>query len=419
LNTVVAKYEIITSEISQFNREISELLTAAGIADAESCFVAPPPVQASEMISERKITLGKEVLDLQGDPEDLTEQTLSGIDKSIAATKAHLSLTENKQKEYDKNQADRKKLESAITALERDIKEINEVIKPKTLAEQQELMEAFLDAIDLLGQESQILAQLYQPLRDALAKANDTANRLGFISNVAFDSEAHASRGMELFDRRKSNVRDEGALGGHLNKYFESIVDKQFDRDETRKAFQQLRSEILGKASLKEQLREKRSVREFADWLFDIEPYSVTYTLEYDKKDLKYLSPGEKGIVLLLLYLEAEEDDHRPLIIDQPDDNLDNLSIYPGLIEYFRERKQTRQIIIITHNPNLVVTTDSEQIIIGSFDGSRAPKIQYRSGALEDDSAAPSPGIRNEVCRVLEGGVAAFQIREHRYDIMS
>ena len=72
---------------------------------------------------------------------------------------------------------------------------------------------------------------------------------------------------------------------------------------------------------------------------------------------------------------------------------------------YFRERKLTRQIIIITHNPNLVVTTDSEQIIVGAFDGSRTPRIQYRAGSLEDTGIAPDDGIREEVCRVLEGGI--------------
>ena len=143
----------------------------------------------------------------------------------------------------------------------------------------------------------------------------------------------------------------------------------------------------------------------------------MSYGIKFDNKDLKFLSPGEKGIVLLLLYLEAEEDDNRPLIIDQLDDNLDNLSVYPNLIEYFRERKNTRQIIIITHNPNLVVTTDSEQVIVGSFDGTRKPKIQYSSGALEDTSKSDPLGIREEVCRILEGGTKAFQLRENRYAI--
>jgi hypothetical protein len=417
LDNVVAKYEIVTADISQFNRDISEMLSSAGVANISDCLVSPPPPRAVELVAARKSAISAEVARLQGASTETSEETVSGIDKAIAAIKASMTLTENKQKEYEKNQADRKKLEAVIAGLERDIKEINEVQKPKRTEEQQARMEAYLDAIDLLGQETKVLAQLYQPLHNALASANETANRLGFVSQVIFDSEGHASRGMELFDRRRSLIRDEDMLRTTLAKYFEEISGDGFDRAKTRAAFEQLRLDIVGKGPMRDQLREKRTPRELADWLFDIEPYGVTYTLEYDKKDLKYLSPGEKGIVLLLLYLEAEEDDHRPLIIDQPDDNLDNLSIFPSLVSYFRQRKNTRQIIIITHNPNLVVTTDSEQIIIGSFDGSRAPRVQYRSGALENTSASPPPGIREEVCHILEGGVDAFRIREHRYDL--
>ena len=90
---------------------------------------------------------------------------------------------------------------------------------------------------------------------------------------------------------------------------------------------------------------------------------------------------------------------------------------YPSLVNYFRERKHARQIVIITHNPNLVVTTDSEQIIICKFDGARAPRVQYRSGPLENTSPSPDDGIREEVGHILEGGVDAFRIREHRYDL--
>jgi predicted ATPase len=120
--------------------------------------------------------------------------------------------------------------------------------------------------------------------------------------------------------------------------------------------------------------------------------------------------------VLLLLYLEAESEDNRPLIVDQPDDNLDNVSVYPSLIQYFRNRKRTRQVIIITHNPNLVVNTDADQVLVADFDGSRSPKIKYRSGSLENtNSIGPSFGIRENVCSILEGGTEAFRLREQRY----
>lgn len=81
-----------------------------------------------------------------------------------------------------------------------------------------------------------------------------------------------------------------------------------------------------------------------------------------------------------------------------------------------RKRKKTRQIIIITHNPNLVVNTDAEQIVIAEFDGARNPHIQYRSGALEDVAGSgQEPSIREGVCRVLEGGREAFLKREQKY----
>lgn len=417
LDNAEAKYEILTGDIAQFNRDISEMLSASGITELGECLVPSPPRRAVEVIASRRSEISLRLAKFQGNPADPSEGTISGVDKAIAVIRCNMTLAENKQKEYEKNQADRKKLETLIAGLERDIKEINDVQKPKRVEEQSARMNAYLDAIDLLSQEMKVLSDLYKPLHDALVSANETAKRLGFVSQVVFDADGHASRGMELFDRRRSIMRDEEMLRLKLTKFFEDIAGQAFDRETTRSAVERLKGEIIGTGPMRDQLREKHSARDFADWFFDIEPFGVTYTLEYDQKDLKYLSPGEKGIVLLLLYLEAEEDDHRPLIIDQPDDNLDNFSIYPSLVNYFRERKHTRQIVIITHNPNLVVTTDSEQIIICDFDGARAPRVQYRSGALEDFSPGPDESIREEVCHILEGGVDAFRIREHRYDL--
>jgi len=71
-----------------------------------------------------------------------------------------------------------------------------------------------------------------------------------------------------------------------------------------------------------------------------------------------------------------------------------------------------------THNPNLVVNTDSEQVIEADFDGSRKPRIVYTSGALENTSTNPACwGIRERVCQVLEGGSEAFKKREEKYSL--
>jgi energy-coupling factor transporter ATP-binding protein EcfA2 len=119
---------------------------------------------------------------------------------------------------------------------------------------------------------------------------------------------------------------------------------------------------------------------------------------------------------LLILYLAVDRLDDRPLIVDQPEENLDNASVFEVLVDYFREAKQRRQIIIVTHNPNLVVNTDAEQVVVADAirRDSGLPTISYASGPLE---AVPGrvKQIREHVCDVLEGGRDAFRNRERRY----
>ncbi|HEV3275560.1 MAG TPA: hypothetical protein VG860_01985, partial [Terriglobia bacterium] len=140
--------------------------------------------------------------------------------------------------------------------------------------------------------------------------------------------------------------------------------------------------------------------------------------LTYNGVELEKLSPGTKGIVLLILYLGMDTGDTRPLIVDQPDENLDNESIYTLLTTYFKTAKTRRQILLITHNPNLVVNGDSEQIIVASCDRREngLPHITYHSGSLEN-SIPEDRGIRQQVCRILEGGSDAFRKRERRYSL--
>lgn len=75
---------------------------------------------------------------------------------------------------------------------------------------------------------------------------------------------------------------------------------------------------------------------------------------------MKELSPGERGMVLLVFYLALSKD-NIPLITDQPEDNLDNQSVYKKLVPCINEAKNNLQVIIVTHNPNIAVACDAEQ----------------------------------------------------------
>jgi predicted ATP-dependent endonuclease of OLD family len=73
--------------------------------------------------------------------------------------------------------------------------------------------------------------------------------------------------------------------------------------------------------------------------------------------------------VVLKLLLDFS-DKECPILIDQPEDDLDNRSICKELVDYLKKKKKQRQIIVATHNPNVVVTADAEEIIIANQNGS-------------------------------------------------
>jgi len=119
------------------------------------------------------------------------------------------------------------------------------------------------------------------------------------------------------------------------------------------------------------------------------------------------LSPGERGLLLLVFYLLVDEDDI-PIIIDQPEENLDNQTIYKVLVRCIKRAKERRQVIMVTHNPNLAVVCDAEQIIHASCD-KPASRFHYEAGAIEN------PSIRARVVEILEGTEPAFKNRQGKY----
>jgi predicted ATPase len=423
LTTIQTKFEVLKDDVISFNQEIRSLLERVSLGGEGEKFVVQLPGEVTGILTRRRSELDQSIEMLRkGSPENLAIPSLDKVNLEIETIKAASRLTETKKKEQEKFQRDRKQLEDSIASIEREIKEIAEVVAPKQREDNESRIERYLDSFELLKEERSILERLYEPLRSSLLSSNETARKLEFVSKPTFDVLRHAVRGTELLDRRKALYGEPQELERALKAFFDEAVDADFDRARTKESLRRLYESFIvqgeEKLPIGEQLRKERTPREFADWFYGIEDFSVTYSIKFDGKDLHLLSPGEKGVVLLLLYLEAENQDNRPLIIDQPDDNLDNVSVYPSLTEYFRTRKRTRQIIIITHNPNLVVNTDAEQVFVADFDGSRNPKIVYRSGALEDtNSEASAPGIREEVCKILEGGTVAFQLREQRYSL--
>ncbi|MFN0224059.1 TrlF family AAA-like ATPase [Paenibacillus sp. KR2-11] len=140
--------------------------------------------------------------------------------------------------------------------------------------------------------------------------------------------------------------------------------------------------------------------------------------IKYKGKEPAELSVGQRGTLYICLKL-ATNPFSTPFLFDQPEDDLDNQFIVSELIPIFRALKQYRQIIIATHNANLVVNADAEQVIVA---GNAGEILSYVSGSLENTFKNPSiidplknQGIREHVCDILEGGERAFEKRERKY----
>ena len=155
--------------------------------------------------------------------------------------------------------------------------------------------------------------------------------------------------------------------------------------------------------------------------------YGLNYELSYQGDSFRQMSEGKQAFVVLKLLLEFS-DKKCPILIDQPEDSLDNRAIYNELVEYIKKKKTERQIILVTHNSNVVVSADAENVIVANQEGNNSHnrdgiRFQYVNGALEftkpknpaEVIVLSSQGIREHVCDILEGGRDAFEKREQKY----
>jgi ABC-type lipoprotein export system ATPase subunit len=158
------------------------------------------------------------------------------------------------------------------------------------------------------------------------------------------------------------------------------------------------------------QLKQNIKVEDMYEFIFGLDYLEPKFQLKLGNKEITSLSPGERGALLLIFYLLLDND-KMPLIIDQPEENLDNQSIYSILVPFIQEAKKRRQVILVTHNPNLAVVCDADQIIHVKIDKNDKHIITCTSGSIENAR------INQLLIEVLEGTFPAFDTRNHRYDI--
>ena len=352
-------------------------------------------------------------------PDDTDLATLSQavLDAEMSRLEKLVSADKETQKRYTALSGNIAAETAALQTLSDKLKDAQGA-KDRARDLQTEREQAYGRAFDALVAEQSVLEELYAPLMARLASSSGTLKKLSFSVARIANVEQWASEAEDgLIDLRKAgSFRGKGTLLQKANEVLKGaweIGDSAAIRAamaEFRRLYQR---DLLDHSPVAhtDQVEFRAWSKRFAQWLFSTDHISIRYGIDYDGVDIRKLSPGTRGIVLLLLYLALDDSDDRPLVIDQPEENLDPKSVFDELVNLFVEAKAHRQVIMVTHNANLVINTDADQIIIaesGPHPHGALPPIAYTSGGLE------SASIRKAVCNILEGGEGAFQERARR-----
>lgn len=318
------------------------------------------------------------------------KKQIEAIQKSISDDETKLSEIKHFQSEVDiKKQSLVSQKQKIFNAFENNFKEYDKIIeelKPRIIS-----IEDQDDKVEIIGSVKYNFPNFYRLINDL--KNNNTR-----FSNQGFDY---------LYPNENHN----SAL---TNIEFDQILNS------LKEIFNKIEDETIV-------LKSSYSIKEackiiLTDYFFD------HWDVKSDNDDIHKMSTGKASFILLKLMIKLSRD-KGPILIDQPEDNLDNRSVSRELVEYLKDKKKDRQIILVTHNPNIVVNADAENVIVANQKGQNdiesesLYKFDYINNSLEntfpiiekEKDLLKSMGIREHIAEIVEGGKEAFKKREEKY----
>lgn len=309
-------------------------------------------------------------------------------------------------------------LQQKMDAIGKEQQKLNDIsVKKNALKTKREAYSKKVE--DIADSYKQIIAQ-YEILRNEFKKFESRFGEITLGVHVAFNNEAFNAEVVKEYLNKTDLKRV--IVESEWGEEFVYEYDPATHLSNMDKVFQGL---LGGTIST---LR-SRPVKDATMKLLD-DYFYIDFRIFYKNDSLDKMSPGKKGLVLLQLLINLS-DEEWPILLDQPEDDLDNRSVYDDLVAFLKDKKLQRQILIVTHNPNLVVGADAEEVIVANQSGqeigreNKKYRFEHVSGALENtfeltQEEEPAillrKGIRQHVCEILEGGKEAFQKRERKYN---
>ena len=428
LKRALKYYENIDEQLKKVkeeNNEFAQILKRAGIAQSD---VLSYKIDTTKIVLQidskaKEINSIDDLLDekIQGSKTntllELNEELKQGqdtLDKPAKEQQKYLDeikIWEAKRKEIEGDL----ELEGTLKYYEAHLAYLNEKLIPELLAmltERKSLAtKLFSKKLTLI----EIRKELFQPISQFINDFKELKKRYDVKIDVALEIRSLTDNFFTYINQNRIGSflgKEDGfkRLSDFIDRTQFNSLDGfiQFTEDLIENLKHDKRNPANPSLDINSQLRKGVEVIQLYNYIYFADYLQPVYNLNLGNKTLEELSPGERGALLLIFYLILDNDDI-PLIIDQPEENLDNESVYHILVHFIKKVKEKRQIIIVTHNPNLAIVCDADQIINMHIDKENKNAVSFDSGAIEDKI------INEAAVNILEGTMPAFNNRDSKY----
>lgn len=419
----LAKYETISSELAALAKQMKE--------GDEQLSILMADTEEEGYFSEARISLLPDIIDL---PKGLQSIIHSALEDSEAAVlknanaevlkyketvKEKKATAETKIKEIEKDNAQLIEKHKGNLELESLVKKLNSHIEAlKTITDTESEIASIKTSLnasetsikDAIEQRKTLMEDLTTAIKEEAAEP---------VHGITFGLEYGFDDNLERITQQLNVKENTDFVQGNVVKL-----------DTIRQNPGKFLADIYSK---RQKVMARRDGKEVVKSIFLLtEKFLFNAQMEGDRIggfSESTMTAGKRALFTLRLIL-AESDDTWPLLIDQPEDDLDSRSIYDEIVPFLKEKKKERQIIMVSHNANLVIGADSEQVIVANRNGndrknSDGKQFNYFTGSLEFTSKKDcacadilqSQGICEHACEILDGGTEAFENRKNKYNI--
>lgn len=424
INKVRGKLHNLEEEVEALREDLSDTLAGVGVTPDEILRVQVVTEPLDKL--ERGLTKERDRLELQLDRENEKGllRKLDEVKRESVTLREEMDKPSKEYEQYKERVSEwearkreivgDRKIQGTIANLEARIEELKEI--PGRLSQLYEKRRKHAKAVyKCLRKHKTVLAELYSPVQRFITEHPDIGKKIDLNFAVSIINVGFEEGFLEWINQSRTGAFMGAVDGRRLAG--DVAARYNFDDEDSAVAFAdeiaaRLRGEEKGGAktspSVAEQLKKGKTVHSLYTFIYSFGYLSPRYVLRLGEKDLRQLSPGERGALLIVFYLLVDLDT-TPLIIDQPEHNLDNETVTKLLVPAIRKAKQRRQILIVTHNPILAVVCNADRVIAASMDITANYRVEYSAGAIEN------PVINRRIVDVLEGTMPAFDNRHRKY----